>query len=161
MGKTLLVQLESLSANRSVRMVSMVSIQSRSFGFAVHFCLPTTASVEGVRMRTIRATIQLRECRFRRNLLITTMVIIWFCSISSPHSIKGKPVSCFDYINTLVEVPLWHSGLRIRHCCSYGAGLIPGPGTSTYCRFSWKKKKNPKHLQVFHKMFYISDISMI
>ena len=35
-----------------------------------------------------------------------------------------------------LRVPLWHSGLRIRHChCSYsscccGTGLIPGPGTS-------------------------------
>ena len=52
--------------------------------------------------------------------------------------------------NSVVGVPLWHSGLRIQgyqcsglgHCC--GAGLIPGP-ISTCCRHGQKKKtKNKK-----------------
>lgn len=49
------------------------------------------------------------------------------------------------------EVPLWCSGLRIRHyhlSCgtghNYGTCLIPGPGTSICCRCSQKKPKQNK-----------------
>ena len=51
-----------------------------------------------------------------------------------------------DYKNVSFGVLLWYSGLMIQHChCSslghcYGAGLIPGPGTST-CHGIWQKKK--------------------
>ena len=52
-----------------------------------------------------------------------------------------------DGINYVLEVLLWNTGLRIQccHCSSlghcHGAGLIPGPGTSTYLRCSQKKPK--------------------
>ena len=55
----------------------------------------------------------------------------------------------FERINlvkmTVLGVPLWIRGLKIWHChyssyghCS-GVGLIPGPGTSSWCRHSQNK----------------------
>ena len=58
---------------------------------------------------------------------------------------------CYKHI---VEVPMWHSGLKIWHCCSCGTGcdcstvLIPSPGTSTCC--SCRKKK--KSTQIYKKI---------
>ena len=44
-------------------------------------------------------------------------------------------------------IPWWHSGLRIWHCHCCGAGLIPGPGTSTCHGLGQKqtKKKSLSH----------------
>ena len=60
---------------------------------------------------------------------------------------------CFNLKNLpLEEVPLWCSGLRIWHCCSCGAdhncrsGSIPGPGTSTCCRYSQKQNKTKQKI---------------
>ena len=53
----------------------------------------------------------------------------------------------FNYKECKSRIPWWPSGLRIQHCHCYrlghccGAGLIPGPGTSTCC---WHGRKNKK-----------------
>ena len=51
--------------------------------------------------------------------------LLWFTIVTADKSVmqKIKP-----------GVPWWLSGLRIWHCPCCGAGLIPGPGTSTQCR---------------------------
>ena len=47
-----------------------------------------------------------------------------------------------------VPYPVWHNGIRIQHCCSYGFGhdygldLIPGPRTQY--AVGWPKMRQKK-----------------
>ena len=51
------------------------------------------------------------------------------------------------HIRINMEIPMWCSRLRIRHCRSHGTGhsrsegLTPGPGTSTCHGYGQKLKK--------------------
>ena len=78
----------------------------------------------------------------------------WQCSASVPVIIFAVHISslmkflfkCCPWKKIeLSEVPLWHSRLRMQHCCSrgtghsYGTGSIPGWGTST-CHACGQKK---------------------
>ena len=48
------------------------------------------------------------------------------------------------------------SQLRIQHCCCHGIGLIPGLGTSTYCKCG-PKKKFPGDLQKHAEHVYVCE----
>ena len=54
-----------------------------------------------------------------------------------------------NFENIMLEVLLWHNGLRIRHCHCSGEGLIPGPGTFTCHRCG--QKKGWKHFAKWRK----------
>ena len=71
--------------------------------------------------------------------------------------IEGYPIKYLPiHLNTVKviknkqEFLLWHSRLKIPHCHCCGAGLIPGPRTSTCEGSSWaslprQKKRNNCH----------------
>ena len=95
----LLVQLQSLSADRSVRMflpanLLVLETQAMLCNSGYQLQLPWKMIMWAL---TVRTTPQLCESRLRKTLLITAVMTIWLCSFSAPHSTKRKPVSCFDY----------------------------------------------------------------
>lgn len=98
----LLVQLQSLSANRSVRVslpanLPVLETQAMLYNSGYQCQLLWKMTTWALMVRT---TTQICESRLRITLLITTVMTIWLGSFSAPHSTKRKQVSCFDYITS-------------------------------------------------------------
>ena len=81
---------------------------------------------------------------------IRNFMLIYFLNKKHLHDSKIKTV----------KFPLWHSRLKIWHCCSWGLDLIPGPRTSICygCAPSPPKNQNSvkKHSHLFTHLSYFS-----
>lgn len=58
----------------------------------------------------------------------------------------------------ILEVPLWHDGLRILHSCNCGEGSIRGPGAST-CPWVPPEKKH-KEAYLFHHWGSLDPVAL-
>ena len=97
---------------------------------------PFIVSLHGV------TTEQIPNVPFSQHLFLPPTEALLRGMLASPHSQEKREEFVTDVIRCL-ELPPWHSGLRIQHCCSCHLDSIPGLGISML-RVHPKKKKKKK-----------------